>query len=226
MIFVFQRLALRLPAGSIALMTAVIVGMTAPFATAQDTLTSPVVSAPSPLSPADNASPRASFQNFIRNTDALIALWRANAPIREQKLYLRAAVESFDFETTPYAPSTSEQIERVLLAREITARTSLPDPDTIPDLAEVETKGLTSWTVPGTDLRMVRTASGRDSGDFKFDPITIEELELDYRRAQDLPRLDGAEDAYQHVHGTGGKVRRHRRHHRNAAARCSYNEPT
>ncbi len=197
MISIVQRMLALLPVTFVVFTTAAFFTAAAIPVCAQDTLTSHVVSAPSPLSPADNASPRASFQNFIRNTDALIALWRANAPIREQKLYLRAAVESFDFETTPYAPSTSEQIERVLLAREITARTSLPDPNTIPDLAEVEAKGLTSWTVPGTDLRMVRTASGRDSGDFKFDPITIEELELDYRRAQDLPRLDGAEDAYQ-----------------------------
>ncbi|WP_428523200.1 mechanosensitive ion channel family protein [Roseibium sp.] len=197
MISIVKRLALGLPAGSIALIAAAFVTMTTPLAVAQDTRSPLAVSAPSPLSPADNASPRASFYNFLQNTDALIALWRAQAPVREQKLYLRAAVESFDFETTPYAPSTSEQIERILLAREIIARTPLPDPDSIPDFAEVQATGLTSWTVPGTDLRMARTANGRDIGDFKFDPITIEELELDYRRARDLPRLDGAEDAYQ-----------------------------
>jgi len=149
--------------------------------------------APSPLRPADNGSPRASFQNFLRNIDALIALWRAQAPVHVQKLYLRATVESFDFEATPYASSTSEQIERILLARELIARTPLPDPLSIPDQAQ----GVNSWTVPGTDLRMMRIQSGRDAGDFKFDPITIEELELDYRRARELPRLDGAEDAYQ-----------------------------
>ncbi|MTI42833.1 MscS family membrane protein [Roseibium hamelinense] len=152
---------------------------------------------PSPLQPAQNASPRDSLQSFLRNTDALIALWRVKAPIREQKLYLRAAVESFNFEDTPYASSTSEQIERLLLAREILARTVLPPFDTIPNQADVAATGLTSWTVPGTDLRMTRIEAGRDAGDFKFDPITIEELELDYRRSRELPRLDGAQDAYQ-----------------------------
>jgi len=153
--------------------------------------------APSPLAPAENDSPRASLQSFLRNTDALVALWRVGAPVREQKLYLRAAVESFNFEDTPYASSTSEQIERILLAREILARTVLPNFNSIPDRTTVDQTGLAAWTVPGTDLRMTRIETGRDAGDFKFDPVTIEELELDYRRAQDLPRLDGGRDAYQ-----------------------------
>ena len=74
---------------------------------------------PSPLSPPDTTSPRASFENFLRNTDAFIALRRANASVNEQNTVLRAAVESFDFDATPYAASISKQIERVLMTREI-----------------------------------------------------------------------------------------------------------
>ncbi|GGB41547.1 hypothetical protein GCM10011316_11870 [Roseibium aquae] len=153
--------------------------------------------APSPLNPAQTGSPRDSLQSFLRNTDALIALWRSNAPVHEQRLFLRAAVESFDFENSPYAASTSEQIERILLAREIIARTIVPPASAIPGPEEVARDGLTSWTLPGTDLRMERVGSGRDEGDFKFDTGTIGELELDYRRAAELPRLDGQTDLYQ-----------------------------
>lgn len=154
-------------------------------------------SGPSSLQPADNSSPRASLLNFLQSTDTLLDLWASGASIHQQKLYLRAAVESFDFETTPYASSTSEQIERLLLARQILARVPLPSAETIPDLAAVRQGNITGWTVPGTDLRMKLIGSGRDAGDFKFDAITIEELELDYRRGQSMPRLDGGVDVYQ-----------------------------
>ena len=153
--------------------------------------------APSPLHPAQNDNPRDTLQSFLRNTDALIALWRSNAPVREQRLFLRAAIESFDFENSPYAASTSEQIERILLAREIIARTTLPPASAIPGPDEVARDGLTAWTLPGTDLRMERVGAGRDEGDFKFDTVTIGELELDYRRAKELPRLDGQADFYE-----------------------------
>lgn len=153
--------------------------------------------APSPLHPAQNDNPRDTLQSFLRNTDALIALWRSNAPVREQRLFLRAAIESFDFENSPYAASTSEQIERILLAREIIARTTLPPASAIPGPDEVARDGLTAWTLPGTDLRMKRVGAGRDEGDFKFDTVTIGELELDYRRAKELPRLDGQADFYE-----------------------------
>lgn len=145
---------------------------------------------------ADNSSPRASFDSFIRNTDALVDLWLTRAPIAEQKHRLRALVESFDFSATPYASSTSEQIRRIFMAREIVARVPTPPPGTIPDLDEVHASGLTSWTVPGTDLRMRRIASGRDEGDFKFDAATIEELDEIYQRVRDIPRPDAAPDTF------------------------------
>ncbi len=151
----------------------------------------------SPLSPSDTTSPRAAFQNFLHNSNAFVELWRRHAPVPEQNSALRAAVESFDFEATPYASSTSKQIERVLLAHEILARRKLPEPSTIPGPAAVAANGITSWTVPGTDLRMIRVDSGHDAGEFKFDGRTIEELEPIYHAVRDAPRLDGGIDAYE-----------------------------
>jgi len=151
---------------------------------------------PSPLSPPDTTSPRASFENFLRNTDAFIASRRANAPVNEQNTALRAAVESFDFDATPYAASTSKQIERVLMTREILARAQMPAASSIPDAQAAAANGIVDWTVPGTGLRMMRIDGGRDAGEFKFDARTIVDLELDYHQVQDLPRRDGRADAY------------------------------
>ncbi|MTH96776.1 mechanosensitive ion channel family protein [Roseibium sp. RKSG952] len=159
--------------------------------------TSENLQVPPPLKLSDTSSPRASFEGFLRNTDAAIALWRARAPIHEQALYLRAAALSLDFDATPYGGSLTSQIRRVLLLREILARTRLPDPASIPDSAQVAATGLTSWTVPGTKLRMRLIETGPDAGEFRFDGATIENLGLYYRRVKDLPRLDGGMDAFQ-----------------------------
>lgn len=152
--------------------------------------------APLPPSPTELTSPRASFQNFLRSTDAFIALRHANAPIEEQITALRAAVESFDFNATPFAASTSKQIERVLMAREIVARVQMPAVSRIPGPEAVATTDIAEWSVPGTDLRMTRVDSGRDAGEFKFDARTIVDLDLDYHRVRDLPRGGGRIDAY------------------------------
>ncbi|KPQ09779.1 MAG: MscS family membrane protein [Saliniramus fredricksonii] len=162
-------------------------------------LSAPVVMAqtvPSPLSPPGTTSPRASFENFLRNTDAFIALHRANAPVNEQNTVLRAAVESFDFDATPYAASISKQIERVLMTREILARAQMPAASTIPDAQAVAANDIAHWTVPGTELRMARIDGGGDAGAFRFDARTIVDLELDYHQVRDLPRRDGRADAF------------------------------
>ncbi|KAF0281464.1 mechanosensitive ion channel family protein [Spiribacter roseus] len=145
----------------------------------------------------DYFSPRASFDRFIRNTDALIGLRANGAPVSEQVPRLRAAAGSFDFDATPHASSTAEQIRRILMAREIIARLPMPPVDTIPDRARVTETDLRSWTVPGTQLRMRRMTGTRHEGAFRFDAATIAEIDDLYRRISDRPRLDGAPDAYQ-----------------------------
>ncbi len=150
-----------------------------------------------PLLAVDNYSPRASLDSFLRNIDALVALRAAGAPMTEQRARLRAAVESFDFEATPYASSTQEQIRRLFMAREVIARLPMPPLATVPDHAAVQERGLDSWVVPGTRLRMRRIASGRDQNEFKFDAATIAELDDLYQRVSDVPRPDGEADAYQ-----------------------------
>ena len=161
--------------------------------------------APPPLLSVDNFSPRASLESFMRNTDALIELWAAGAPASEQAPRLRAAAESFDFDATPHGSSTAEQIQRILMAREIIARLTMPPLDTVPDQAMVRESDLSSWTVPGTRLRMRRIDNGRHEGAFKFDAATIAELDDLYRRISAVPRPDGEPDAYQrYIADAGG----------------------
>ena len=149
-----------------------------------------------PVLAVDNFSPRDSLENFTRNTDALVELLVTGAPVTAQRPHLRAAVESFDFGSTPYASSTAEQVRRLLMAREILARLPLPPLGEIPDRDQVRERDLASWTVPGSRLRMRRVASGRDEGEFKFDAATIAELDDLYQRIRTVPRPDGEADAY------------------------------
>lgn len=157
----------------------------------------PVTTNYTPLRLSENFSPQESLQNFLTNTDRFVALRAEGAPISDRARALKAASESLDFAATPYGSSTSEQIARILMLREVLARTPLPALSAVPDRKEVQNQNLTHWDIPGTRLRMHLLESGPHQGEYRFDARTIERLDLTYRRVQALPRLKGEQDIYQ-----------------------------
>ena len=94
----------------------------------------------------------------------------------------------------------------MLLLREIMLRLDLPDLKDVPDASRVEegdedTKQLTRWRIPATEIDIVRSEEGPQAGEFLFSPETVERLADYYEVVKDLPyqRATPTENLYRAV---------------------------
>ena len=83
-------------------------------------------------------------------------------------------------------------IEKVLLLKEIIDRVEVPPFEKIPDRQEVKETGVASWTIPNTELTIVKMEDGPRAGMFLFSAETVELLEQFYTLAEPLPYKPGA----------------------------------
>ncbi|WMS42550.1 mechanosensitive ion channel family protein [Acuticoccus sp. MNP-M23] len=177
----------------------------------------------SPLSPAPVSSPRQTFVSFRSlaqgAADSLMAAFDVSADndaifdtpevleLKDQALdRLARATTTLDLSQVPPATRRTVGVNSVLLLEEVMDRIVLPDLASIPGSAEVaEGAAATGWTVPGTQIRMVRSESPSGEPEFRFSPSTLQALPEYYALVQDSPRLSAdAIDFYQHfVTGPG-----------------------
>jgi len=147
---------------------------------------------PYPLRGADTSSPRDTLRSFIRNYNAALEAWRNNAPRSKLNRLGSWAVNTFDFsELTTLTRVGSFHIKMALL-KEILDRIELPPFDEIPGDQEVAESNITSWTIPNTQIEIVKIQEGPRAGEFLFSRQTVAELENYYAAAKELPYLKGA----------------------------------
>ena len=173
-----------------------------------------------PLAPPDTSSPRAALTTFHKHSQAAEDVsWAAANEIRKANRFswtpetykdaARAEVEvgqaARTLDLTGVLPAVYERkkIEAVLLLNEILDRVPLPPADQIPGDAK-----LASWTIPGTEIRLVKITDGPRSGDYVFSPDTIARLPEFYQKVRDLPSLSGSNlDYYQYyARSPGGLI--------------------
>lgn len=145
-----------------------------------------------PLHPADTSSPRDTLESFLALSDEIVAIWEREGFSERPHVLFRGLRETMDFGATPYGTSFQEQARRMLLLRGILDRIELPPLDTIPGDAEVARGDITTWTIPGTRLRIARQEGGAYDGEYLFSALTVSRLDRDYHRVQHLPRRSGS----------------------------------
>jgi MscS family membrane protein len=98
----------------------------------------------------------------------------------------------------------------VLLLEAILDRVEIPPFDEIPDATVVRETGLTTWTIPNTELTMVRVEEGPRVGAFLFSARTVGLLKEFYDLTESLPYKRGASiGAYEDfVYGPGSLLPR------------------
>ena len=160
---------------------------------------------PYPLRPPQLDSPRASLRSFIEHANEAIELWRNEAPRDSLRLATRRATLCWDLFEFRRATREAIGIEKVLLLKEILDRIEIPLFEEIPDAAVVTETGLTAWTIPNTELTMVRIEEGPRVGAFLFSTRTVALLEKFYALTESLPYKRGASiGAYEDfVYGPG-----------------------
>ena len=150
-----------------------------------------------PLQPADRSSPRATLKRFLEAGDALTK-FAAEVYLREQTRqgfeHLVAlgddAVRCLDLQQL--APASRTKTGRAAAISLYTALSRLPLPplDEVPDaaqMAERKDAAARRWTVPDTEITLIRVDSGPATGDFLFSPETVARAAEFAQRTHGLP---------------------------------------
>lgn len=172
-----------------------------------------------PLTPAPTGSPRETFVSFRNASDnataeLIAAFYEAtgteggllfdSAEVRALKRQaianLMQAVSTMDLSQIAPTNRRTVGIDSVLLLEEIFARIPLPDPQDIPDAAAVDDgAAVRGWTIPGTQIQMIRSETLSGEPRYLFSPDTLAQLPRYYAAVRYLPRKGNSQvDFYQH----------------------------
>ena len=163
----------------------------------------------SPLAPLPLGSPRAAFENFqtlsqaaidtiqkaidvASNNDAFFDTPRVKALKAQGLKELLEASETMDLSSVPPASRRTVALDSVLLLKEILERIDLPPTSQIPLTVESAPKnGHPSWTIPGTEIRLVGLPDSNGNLRYKFSSDTVQRLPAFYALVRNLPQKSG-----------------------------------
>jgi MscS family membrane protein len=140
-----------------------------------------------PLSPPDLSSPQATLNTFLTEATAAVDAYYAGDP---QLMRARAdrGFQTFDAEFPENETGFLQAIESSLYLLEILIRIDLPPASKIPGAATPAEEMPPYWTIPQTEIRLVRIESKVDArGGYRFSAETIARLPDFYRRVRQLP---------------------------------------
>jgi MscS family membrane protein len=156
---------------------------------------------PHPLQPPDLSSPRATLNTFLAHSDrhyAVIAEEFWNSPTRDgiaELLSMTAESEKmFDLSTIPPAARFELCRDAEVYLYEVLSRIELPQDSSIPGAEETGADGngdakepLSRWTIPHTEITLVRVAEGPQGGQYLFSADTAQRAREFYDRTSGLP---------------------------------------
>lgn len=162
----------------------------------------PVASAdapPHPLQPADRSSPRATLKRFLAAGDAITVFLAQNYlqdQTREGFEHLVALADDGMrcMDLHQVAPAVRQKVGRAaaIALYATLLRIPLPPLEEIPDAEQMAARkdaASRRWTIPDTEITLVRVDSGPDAGDFLFSPETVARAEEFHERTAGLPTL-------------------------------------
>ncbi len=168
----------------------------------------------SPLAPPDTSSPQATLRSFIENVNQshriLMAAYEEyleesgpfpSQAIREQakqaKFFFRRAELCLNLSEIPPSLKGDAEIEGTLLLKEVLDRIEIPPYAKIPDAEVVATNdNFARWTLPHTEIDIVKVDKGSQAGEFLFSPETVARLEEFYEKVKNLPYKPGATEGF------------------------------
>ena len=162
---------------------------------------------PHPLQPPDRSSPRATLKTFL--DDMNMAVEAYNGGHRDQAVaHVFRAVRCLDLSAEPPAIRKPLGVHAALYLKETLDRIELPPFDQIPDAQEVQTKKISSWTLPYTEIKIAVESKGGLEGDFLFTNSTIRSSETFYDKVKYLPLKDGLARGtlYDQLSSSGGLI--------------------
>ncbi len=147
-----------------------------------------------PLDPPDRSSPRATLRSFSESIDQAWDLYSAGNPAFEEPF--RNARECLDLSDIPPLVFEEVSAETALILKEVLDRIELPPMSQVPGPAEVEESGMVRWTVPHTEILLVRVSEGDHEGQWLFSKATVWRVDDFYERVRHLPYQPGRTGAH------------------------------
>jgi len=143
------------------------------------------------LRSADTSSPRATLNSFL--TDSKIYVEDFNQDEISDKSYraFRRASHTLDFRAGSETDSWYVRSRRVAMLYEVLARIDLPEVNQVPGVDEVAGGDVEQWTIPDTDITIIKIAEGPRKNQFLFSEETVEELKRGYKQVKQLPYKPG-----------------------------------
>ena len=147
-----------------------------------------------PLEPPDLSSPRGTLRTLYQ---AIEEAWR-HSEEGNPEWASQLAVARRCLDTSRLPPRFEEEIgsEIAALFKEILDRIEWPPIDEIPGRAAVEETGLTSWTIPHTEIDVVQMQEGDRAGEFLISAESVSRAFEFFARVHDLPYKEGREGAH------------------------------
>jgi MscS family membrane protein len=144
------------------------------------------------LAPPDRSSPRDTIEGFMVDMEPVVERIRnGRLELSKKDGSLNRALSALDYSTTPHGNTWVVRIERALMLLDVLDRIGLPPPEELPGDTEVERDSIELWAVPGSPIRLRRTARVDRQDEFLFAPETVERLDRYHRRTEGLPSGSG-----------------------------------
>lgn len=144
---------------------------------------------PKPLAPPDTSSPRATIQTFSSSMRKAVDGFQRGEP--EFQNDLADALRCLNLEKLPAAGRNTEAVAAAVVLKEILDRIPLPRATSIPDAEEATESGLRRWTIPDTEITLVRVNEGPEEGHYLFSTQTVLRAEEFYEKVKQLPYKPG-----------------------------------
>ncbi|SMF93479.1 MscS family membrane protein [Methylomagnum ishizawai] len=162
-----------------------------------------------PLEPIDTSSPRTTLRGFLEFMDEAYAKGDGlvNNYLASSRLYLSpdevgtiakarydlfSAERALDLSQVPPAMLDEAGRRLTLQLKEVLDRIELPPWEAIPDAPAMAAAEFKRWTIPGTEIRLVRMETGPRAGEYLFGPETVQRIPDFYAKVKYLPYRSGA----------------------------------
>jgi MscS family membrane protein len=142
-----------------------------------------------PLEPPDRSSPRATLTTFLNSIDRAWELYTAGDPGFEEPFL--DARKCLDLSEIPPLVFQEVSAEIALLLKDVLDRLELPLEDEVPDADAVAELGITRWTLPHTEITLLRVSEGDREGEWLFSAGTVARAVEFFNRVRHLPYRPG-----------------------------------
>ena len=144
-----------------------------------------------PLLPVDTSSPRATFNSFRADLEKAYRAWRQREHLGQVRTLGNRVLRTLDLSRIGEAFRDEIGMTDALYLYDTLAKIGVPPLESMPDAQAVSAQGLTEWTFPGTEIKIVKITEGEQAGQFLFSAESVRRASGYFDLVQDLPAPAG-----------------------------------